>query len=336
MMRDHSPFRADSPFHPARTQQEITQSPTRTSNFLGVSPYTSARVRREKQAEQDTEAVRQHMQKGYEEMQQTPKTISPKDAYIEYHEAGGDGGIEGSLFTSNQNDNTYSHSSVVNGDVMNGSDNASYHGSIQSEDEDSQTEESFGSMATSSRRESDVNMDYGMPAFTGGKTRPFDQNLAIPSYEWSEDKSSQESFTSRQSDENYDPAESPHRPEDTRANDAAYSCTVQGCVRRFSSASKMSKHRREAHRNGTPLNSDSPAKSLLQGPSQCLRINPTTGKPCNTVFSRPYDLTRHEGTIHNSARKKVRCELCKDEKTFSRHDALTRHKKVKHGIDKDK
>jgi uncharacterized Zn-finger protein len=66
------------------------------------------------------------------------------------------------------------------------------------------------------------------------------------------------------------------------------------------------------------------------GPHKCDRINPTTGKSCNVVFSRPYDLTRHEDTIHNIRKQKVRCALCTEEKTFSRADALTRHMRVVH------
>jgi hypothetical protein len=64
--------------------------------------------------------------------------------------------------------------------------------------------------------------------------------------------------------------------------------------------------------------------------TQCERINPSTGKPCNTIFSRPYDLTRHEDTIHNARKQKVHCPLCTEEKTFSRNDALTRHLRVVH------
>jgi uncharacterized Zn-finger protein len=66
------------------------------------------------------------------------------------------------------------------------------------------------------------------------------------------------------------------------------------------------------------------------GPHRCDRINPSTGKPCNTIFSRPYDLTRHEDTIHNAKKQKVHCNLCTEEKTFSRADALTRHYRVCH------
>jgi hypothetical protein len=66
------------------------------------------------------------------------------------------------------------------------------------------------------------------------------------------------------------------------------------------------------------------------GPHKCERINPSTGKPCNSIFSRPYDLTRHEGTIHNTRKQKLRCHLCSEEKTFTRDDALTRHMRVVH------
>jgi uncharacterized Zn-finger protein len=66
------------------------------------------------------------------------------------------------------------------------------------------------------------------------------------------------------------------------------------------------------------------------GPHKCERINPGTGKPCNAIFSRPYDLTRHEDTIHNIRKQKSRCALCQEEKLFSRSDALTRHMRVVH------
>ncbi|KAK8208923.1 hypothetical protein BKA81DRAFT_300525 [Phyllosticta paracitricarpa] len=72
------------------------------------------------------------------------------------------------------------------------------------------------------------------------------------------------------------------------------------------------------------------ARNSQSGPHKCERTNPTTGKPCNTIFSRPYDLTRHEDTIHNARKQKVRCALCVEEKTFSRNDALTRHMRVVH------
>ena len=66
------------------------------------------------------------------------------------------------------------------------------------------------------------------------------------------------------------------------------------------------------------------------GPHRCERINPSTGNPCNKDFSRPYDLTRHESTVHDPEKRKVYCNLCTEEKTFSRGDALTRHYRVCH------
>ncbi|XTI86071.1 hypothetical protein V2W45_1192783, partial [Cenococcum geophilum] len=45
---------------------------------------------------------------------------------------------------------------------------------------------------------------------------------------------------------------------------------------------------------------------------------------------RNHLLTRHEDTIHNARKQKVRCALCIEEKTFSRNDALTRHTRVVH------
>lgn len=44
-----------------------------------------------------------------------------------------------------------------------------------------------------------------------------------------------------------------------------------------------------------------------------------------TNISQPYDLTRHEDTIHNARKQKVRCQYCTEDKSFSRSDALTRH-----------
>ncbi|KAG5363224.1 Zinc finger protein [Yarrowia sp. B02] len=56
-----------------------------------------------------------------------------------------------------------------------------------------------------------------------------------------------------------------------------------------------------------------------------------SGSPCGKVFSRPYDLIRHQDTIHAAVRKTYKCEHCGDDsKTFSRMDALSRHIRVKH------
>lgn len=71
----------------------------------------------------------------------------------------------------------------------------------------------------------------------------------------------------------------------------------------------------------------------------CMVNNPVTNEPCMKKFSRPYDLIRHQKTIHASKKKIFRCLICIQElgsegyqRTFSRNDALSRHVKVKHNL----
>lgn len=78
--------------------------------------------------------------------------------------------------------------------------------------------------------------------------------------------------------------------------------------------------------------------SELSNVHQCHLINPSTNQPCLKQFSRPYDLIRHQETIHASKKKIFRCVVCNklegglSNKTFSRGDALSRHIRVKHGL----
>jgi Zinc finger, C2H2 type len=129
------------------------------------------------------------------------------------------------------------------------------------------------------------------------------------------------------------------RPDDTSSDSGTYTCTYHGCTLRFETPARLQKHKREAHRQTSPTSGPTSApggpaniglRNSQAGPHKCERTNPSTGKPCNSIFSRPYDLTRHEDTIHNARKQKVRCHLCTEEKTFSRNDALTRHMRVVH------
>jgi len=128
---------------------------------------------------------------------------------------------------------------------------------------------------------------------------------------------------------------SPQRPTSVSANGGTYSCTYHGCTRRFETPQLLQKHKKDGHRGGTRrADSVAPGTSAVMdsqtGPHRCERINPSTGNPCNRDFSRPYDLTRHESTVHDPEKRKVYCNLCTEEKTFSRGDALTRHYRVCH------
>ncbi|KAI9814875.1 MAG: hypothetical protein M1826_002145 [Phylliscum demangeonii] len=166
------------------------------------------------------------------------------------------------------------------------------------------------------------------------------------------------------------PAVAIARPARTQADSGTYTCTYHGCTLRFETHAQLQKHKRDGHRHATPAHlaaaafersvrggsrsgsashshsrsrdgshddsaglaeADDLLRNTQAGPHRCARINPATGKACNLLFSRPYDLTRHEDTIHNGRKQKVRCQHCTDqEKTFSRYDALTRHMRVVH------
>lgn len=89
----------------------------------------------------------------------------------------------------------------------------------------------------------------------------------------------------------------------------------------------------------------SPLPSVTSSPGSgqevhtCTLVNPITNEPCSKKFSRPYDLIRHQKTIHASKKKVFRCVICIQQqgtegyqKTFSRGDALSRHVKVKHEL----
>ena len=130
------------------------------------------------------------------------------------------------------------------------------------------------------------------------------------------------------------------------ADTHVYTCTYHGCTYLFDTPAELQKHKNDFHRSqqhkdtALSINTNtntlprSPTAILVRnsqaGPHTCTQINSSTNNPCNTIFSRPYDLTRHQDTIHNSRKQKVRCPMCREEKTFSRNDALTRHMRVVH------
>ena len=102
-----------------------------------------------------------------------------------------------------------------------------------------------------------------------------------------------------------------------------------------SSPSEHHDNKHDIHKTAAEISANNPNH-------QCDLINPSTGQPCNKQFSRPYDLIRHQETIHATKKKIFRCVICEGRlnggagngklKTFSRGDALSRHIKVKHGL----
>ncbi|EPS35477.1 hypothetical protein H072_11161 [Dactylellina haptotyla CBS 200.50] len=304
--RDRSPFRHNSPFHPTNT--------TNMPHAIDQNQLAMAL------------ALREQMRK---EAEQTaaPKTISPRESLLEYQEPENQQN-QMALFPPLQDTRVSQDDAISNG------------GSLHSHDGSDLDE--FQSMATSRRASmanSTVSSHLDVPRF-GYIQQPFDTMSASTYYY--PDAASLAASTLPLNESSYLKDELSGnpipRPLDTTANTGTYTCTFSGCGQRFTTSTKLQKHRREAHRKSVPSgNSVSTAAAIAcrnaqPGPHRCMRVNPSTGKPCNTVFSRPYDLTRHEDTIHNTAKAKVRCEICDDDKFFSRSDALVRHRRVKHGI----
>jgi rubredoxin len=134
------------------------------------------------------------------------------------------------------------------------------------------------------------------------------------------------------SDSEYDPSTTSARRTSRssgRSGQLAKSFACAECGKRFDKSQPLQVHRRNSHGKG------SGPPSLNQGKfsntsHRCDWIDPSTGKMCNTVFSRPYDLIRHYETKHSAKRQEFICPHCEDKKSFSRSDALRRHLRVKH------
>ncbi|KAH8730033.1 hypothetical protein GQ44DRAFT_607575 [Phaeosphaeriaceae sp. PMI808] len=325
--RGDSPFRKGSPY----------RQPGNNFNAVG----TAAAVREQNRKADAAYAMKSQMQSSQEA---EPKTISPKDALLDYREADEDSKV--SLFPDSgvseydgqfNGGDQYRNANQTNFDIP----------TSQSYRRDSwatpqfptnfpvsaapslQSSSSFnfiapsvqGMSSTSQYRSTSSNMSSGV-----------DQTPEFPAHLTSMESSASEAEPSNsQTSDQFS-----HKPASSRADSGTYSCTYHGCSQRFETPQKLQKHKREGHRNANTLGATTMTSAAIcernsqAGPHKCERINPTTGKPCDTIFSRPYDLTRHEDTIHNARKQKVRCALCVEEKTFSRNDALTRHMRVVH------
>jgi len=334
--RERSPFRQGSPLAPSG------------NNFGAHSPNlrfgTATHMREQQKAENDARALQRQLERTSPE-QSTPKTISPKDVDLVYHESEEDANAP--LFPPQQQ--TQGHSSHYRQQPSISQDS--------SELDENASQRSYGSMATTRRESSSAYSTSSqatqqlstfnfVPPSVAGSVRQIPQqypfvpqsrrqpsNLSSVGEDFPATLTSMESSSSEYAPEGTESK----KPAATTADTGTYTCTYHGCTLRFDTPAKLQRHKREGHRNsaaaiasGDGNGMTSAARNSQAGPHKCERINPSTGKPCNTIFSRPYDLTRHEDTIHNARKQKVHCPLCTEEKTFSRNDALTRHLRVVH------
>jgi hypothetical protein len=337
--RGVSPFRHNSPFRQNNT------------NFSSprMRVGTAAQAREHAVEANAAYAMKQKLPTS-EEAQ--PKTISPKDALLDYREADNESSKVPLFPDSGASE--YEHQYNGGDQYRNATQSSFDTTSGQSYRRDSWATPQFSpnfSTSTAGPTPASAAFNFVPPAISGNmhglpyassqyRSTPSnmpsasDQTPEFPAHLTSMESSASEAGPdtgSQQSDLHQKPAS-------TTADTGTYSCTYHGCAQRFETPQKLQKHKREGHRNAnaTTVGSSMTSAALTErnsqaGPHKCERINPTTGKPCNTIFSRPYDLTRHEDTIHNARKQKVRCALCVEEKTFSRNDALTRHMVRIHG-----
>lgn len=338
--RERSPFRQGSPLAPSR------------NNFGPQSPNlrfgTATHLREQQKAENDAMALQRQLERTSPE-QTTPKTISPKDVDLVYHESEEDANTP--LFPPQQQSqghpSHYRQQPIISHDPSEADENASQrsYGSMATTRRESSSAYSTSSQATQQQQQGAFNF---VPPAVAGSVRqlpqqyPFvPQSLRQPSNLSNVSEDFPATLTSMESSSSeYAPEHSESKkPAATSADTGTYTCTYHGCTLRFDTPAKLQRHKREGHRNsaaaiasgdGSGMTSAAQQRNSQAGPHKCERINPSTGKPCNTIFSRPYDLTRHEDTIHNARKQKVHCPLCTEEKTFSRNDALTRHLRVVH------
>ena len=342
--RDRSPFRTGSPLAPV------------PADFSSPGPVLSSAeaTRRQQRDQASAQEFARHQPQLRREATQT---ISPKDALLDYNDTDQDSGV--SMFsdtipagyarhfggTETFQNNFVSGTNQAFGQFAPPSQQANLAGFRSADGTNTQN---YASFMPSNTFQQQFKANSNMPAPESTPEFPAHLTSMESSVSDNPPLSSQESTTS--------PIQ---RPAHTGADSGSYTCTSQGCSQRFESPIKLQKHKREVHQPtysenlsasasasasaspghssdesidlGTGLTSSAlAARNSQAGPHKCTRINPSTGKPCNTIFSRPYDLTRHEDTIHNRQKQKVRCQFCREEKTFSRNDALTRHMRVVH------
>lgn len=292
--RGRSPFRTGSPLAP---------SPHHDFGTGSMGPFNTAqRMREQHKAQQDAQLMTGQMTQRHEP--ETPKTISPKDAILEFNEPEGETNFP--LFPS-QDASAFEVDQFSKAMASQASQDTMHDGSNGH----------FNYIPSQMPTGIHVPQQYPFVAHTrlSHETPP---------------RLSSAGSSSAESGHNT-PAQ-PMRPMGSNAEGGTYTCTYHGCTLRFETPALLQKHKREGHRQTQTLNGPRVGAVIgsQAGPHRCNRINPSTGKQCNTIFSRPYDLTRHEDTIHNARKQKVRCGLCTEEKTFSRADALTRHYRVCH------
>ncbi|KAJ2893153.1 hypothetical protein MKZ38_008987 [Zalerion maritima] len=316
--RERSPFRHGSPLAPLSHDLNTPRVPATSHGDMRYQSSQQHQMRDQIKAERDAAAAamlhhqrqehiasRRQQQQGH---QDPIKRISPQDELLEFNEQSD--AADFPLFP--QQDNSHHFMDLNDGSVAH-------------------TTQSLAAIPVTAHDTSFANfIPTSLPQHYPFMPRENENDMHLAGMSRAQQQQDHQQHQSMQS------PTSPQKPSSSSADRGTFSCTYQGCPLRFETAALLQKHKREGHRQAHGLGGRREigmvpgVTSTQNGPHRCMQINPSTGKPCNMEFSRPYDLTRHEDTIHNPKKKKVTCPACTDKKQFSRGDALSRHYRVCH------
>ena len=253
--RERSPFRQGSPLAPSG------------NTFAQQSPNfkfgTATHMREQQKAENDARVLRQQLERTSPE-QNTPKTISPKDVDLVYHENEEDASMP--LFPQQQQQQQQQRSPIQ----------YRQHASLARDTidaDDTASQQSYGSMATTRRQSSSAysttsqatpqqsTFNFVPPSVPGSvrqvtqqypfvpQSRRQPSNLSNVTEDFPASLTSMESSSSEYAAEVSDSK----RPAGTSADTGTYTCTYHGCTLRFETPAKLQRHKREGHRNSASV-----------------------------------------------------------------------------------
>jgi 26S proteasome regulatory subunit N4 len=248
--RERSPFRQGSPLAPSNNGFGLQSN----SGRFG----TASHIREQQKAVNDARAIQQHIART-SPMESPPKTISPKDVDLVYHESEEDS--KAPLFPPQERQSP----------VFRQQPRISHEsGENAIDDAPSMSQQSFGSMATS-RRESSSNYsstsqnrnsayNFATPAVPNRQI-PQHYPFVPQSHRQTSNMSNEDfpatlnSMESSGSDYVPDSPELLKKPAGASADTGTYTCTYHGCTLRFDTPAKLQRHKREGHRSATVMTS---------------------------------------------------------------------------------
>lgn len=250
--RQRSPFREGSSLAPS------------ANGFSNARFSTATHMREQQKAETDAQA---QSQMGGSSGQTTPKTISPKDVDLVYHEDEEDSKMPPfpplaqqqfpAQRQSRQSPN-YRQAPVIHQE--------------HSELDDATSQQSFGSMATSRRESSSAfsgssqpgNFNFTAPAIPAVRQIPqqypfVPQSRREPSGLSAVSEDFPATLTSMESSSSEFGTEQSEirKPSSVSADTGTYTCTYHGCTLRFDTPAKLQRHKREGHRSSASIPGDS-------------------------------------------------------------------------------